>query len=335
MLNQCVMINNNNEVKSNDEINKSKENKVEPPHKKVRKINKLNNNISNIKTSGEEISKGKTSFSGLNNNKKDKIIKLNVKPLKDTIKKQTQNNKNNKNNNINNNNNLTKTKYNDYEMNNLKYKQAILIDKRSYYQYYLTLLKRKHILIFTFYTSNDYNSREIKICLFIFSFALNFTVNALFFDDSTMHKIYKDNGDFNFIYQLPKIVYSTLISSIINAVATFLSLSEKTILEFKANNSKNKDKQGIVNKLIIKFILFFALIYILLILFWYYLACFCAVYINTQILLIKDTLISYTLYLLYPFGLCLLPGIFRIPSLASKKAYKECIYKLSQIIQLI
>ena len=165
----------------------------------------------------------------------------------------------------------------------MNYKVAILIDKRNYFQYYLSLLKRKHILIFTFYTSNDYNSREIKICLFIFSFALYSTVNALFFNDSTMHKIYEDYGAFNFIYQLPQIVYSTLISSIINIVASFLSLSEKTILKLKTKSSTNETKQGIINKLIIKFILFFVLIYILLILFWYYLVCFCAVYTNTQI----------------------------------------------------
>ena len=147
-----------------------------------------------------------------------------------------------------------------------------------------------------------------------------------------MHKIYEDYGAFNFIYQLPQIIYSTLISSIINIVGSFLSLSEKTILEFKNNNSKNQTKESVIKKLTIKFILFFELIYILLFLFWYYLACFCAVYVNTQIHLLKDTLISYTLYLLYPFGLCLLPGIFRIPSLASRKA---CIYRLSQFIQLI
>ena len=220
-------------------------------------------------------------------------------------------------------------------MNSLNYKEAIIIDKRTYFQYYLSLLKRKHIIIFTFYTSNDYNSREIKICLFLFSFALYLTVNALFFNDSTMHKIYEDNGTFNFIYQLPQIVYSTLISSIINMIATFLSLSEKNILELKTKYSTSETKQDVINKLIIKFILFFVLIYILLILFWYYLACFCAVYINTQIHLLKDTLISFGLYLLYPFGLCLVPGIIRIPSLAAKKSDKECLYNFSKMLQLI
>ena len=91
MLNQNAIINDNNEVKSNDENNKSKENKVDSPPKKVRKINKLNNNnISNIKTSGEDTSKGKSSFIRLNqNNAKDKTLKLNVEPPKEDITKKT------------------------------------------------------------------------------------------------------------------------------------------------------------------------------------------------------------------------------------------------------
>ena len=54
--------------------------------------------------------------------------------------------------------------YNDEEMNNLSYKSALKIDKRSYCQYYLSLLKTKHILIFSFYNHyNNYNSQIVKI----------------------------------------------------------------------------------------------------------------------------------------------------------------------------
>ena len=56
----------------------------------------------------------------------------------------------------------------------------------------------KQILIFTFYT--DYNSKIIKIILFLFSFALSFTKNTLIFNDSTIHQIYEDQGKFNIIY---------------------------------------------------------------------------------------------------------------------------------------
>ena len=123
--------------------------------------------------------------------------------------------------------------YNDYELNSLDYTQALKIDKRNYIQYYFSLLRRKQLLIFTFYTYNDYNSKIIKISLFFFSFALYYTVNTLFFNESTMHKIYVDKGNYNFLYQITQIVYSSIISSVINILITYLSLTEKDIISIK------------------------------------------------------------------------------------------------------
>ena len=53
--------------------------------------------------------------------------------------------------------------------------------------------------------SNDYNLVTMKMGLFIFYFCLNFTVNAFFFTDETMHKIYKDKGMFSILIQLQEI----------------------------------------------------------------------------------------------------------------------------------
>ena len=85
----------------------------------------------------------------------------------------------------------------------------------------------------------------------------------------------------------------------------------------------------------IKFRIFFILSFTLLLFFLYYISCFCSVYKNTQILLIKDSVISFGLSLLYPLFIYLVPGIFRIPSLRNPKTNRECIYKTSKIIQMI
>ncbi len=69
--------------------------------------------------------------------------------------------------------------------------------------------------------------------------------------------------------------------------------------------------------------------------FWYFIACFCAVYKNTQIVLVKDTLLTFGLSMLYPFGLNLLPGIFRLPALKAEKKDKKCLYKISGYIAYI
>ena len=107
------------------------------------------------------------------------------------------------------------------------YNEAILFDKRTYWQYYVSLLKKYHLLLFSFYPNKDYNSRIIKIFLFFFFFSAHFTINALFYTDSTMHQIYEDEGGFNFIYQIPQILYSSIISALIGILIKFFSLSEK------------------------------------------------------------------------------------------------------------
>ena len=98
--------------------------------------------------------------------------------------------------------------YTDDEINELPYNLALQFDKRTLCQYYISLIKTKHNLIFSFYYDKDYNSRIIKMDLFFIGFATNYTVNALFFNDDTMHNIYVNNLLFDFKYQLPIIVYS-------------------------------------------------------------------------------------------------------------------------------
>ena len=201
---------------------------------------------------------------------------------------------------------------NDYELNSLFYNEAIKYDKRSYCQYYTSLIRTKHLIFFSFCPKRDYNSMIIKKCLFLFSFALYYTVNGLFFSDSTIHEIYEESGDFNFIYHLPQILYSSLISSVININLKMLSLSQDNILEIKKQkkikNSELKIKK-VLNCLKIKFTIFFIISFLFLILFLFYLSCFCATYNYTQVHLIKDTLICFLLSLVYPFGIYFLPGL--------------------------
>ena len=244
----------------------------------------------------------------------------------------------NKNNSKDNNNNKYLQELNDEELNNLEYELAVEQDKRTYFQYYWSLLKKKHLILFAFWPSNDYNVMTMKISLFILSFGLYFTINGFFFNDETMHKVYKDNGAFDFLFQIPQILYSTIVSAIINMILKRLSLSEKNILEIKQekDNTKIVEKSKTIEKCInIKFIIFFILSFLFMLFFSYFISCFCAVYINTQKILIKDTLISFGLSMIYPFGLNLLPGFFRIPALRAKKKDNKCLYKLSKIVALI
>ena len=154
---------------------------------------------------------------------------------------------------------------------------------------------------------------SIKISLLLLSFSLYFTINGFFFCDETMNIINEDKGVYNIIYQIPQILYSTVISAVINMILKKLSLSEKQILSIKMEKDyllAQKRSNSIKRCLKIKLALFFILSLILMLFFWYFISCFCAVYKNTQIILINDTLVSFALSMLYPFGLNLFPGMF-------------------------
>ena len=176
----------------------------------------------------------------------------------------------------------------------------------------------------------DYNLKIVKIDLFIFRLIFSLTANALFFNDSTMHKIYTAQGKFDLEYQIPQIVYSTLIVSGINILMNYLALTENDITSLKSIQSPliiKRKKRCIIYKVFICFIIGF----LLLLFFSFYLSCFCYIYENTKIHLFKDTAISFCLDLIYPIFLCLIPGIFR--RCALRKNGKNCLYKFSQIIQ--
>ena len=60
---------------------------------------------------------------------------------------------------------------------------------------------------------------------------------------------------------------------------------------------------------------------------------FGVIYKNTQVHLIKDTLITFGFSLFIPFGINLLPGIFRIPALSNPKNNNKCLYNFSKFLQ--
>ena len=147
-----------------------------------------------------------------------------------------------------------------------------------------------------------------------------------------MHKIYQQKGKYNLLYQLPKIIYSTLISRFIDSLIKNLALSQDDIIELKKYKEKIVKKK-LLRTLKIKFIFFFIFCFIFLIFCWYYITCFCGIYISTQIHLIKDTIISLITSLFIPFGTFLMPGIFRILSLRNDKNNHKCIYKFPTFLE--
>ena len=148
--------------------------------------------------------------------------------------------------------------YNDYDLNSFSYKEAKKYEKRNFISFYISLIRAKQPLIFSFCPLNDYNSRIIKIDLFFISLSLHYFINSLFFNESTIHKIYEDGGIYDFIYLTPYISYSFIISHILNIIIRYIFLSERNLNQIiiEKNLEKMYEIMNIVKrKLVLKYIL--------------------------------------------------------------------------------
>jgi len=316
IINKKIIINNNNYINLKKNKKKSKTFKYD-------KSNKLLNINSSIRKSHSKLidldfKKNSKDKRNINKNFTNKSIK-NIKVYKNSKNKQSYN-------------------YRDIELNYLNYQNAIKYDKRTYIQYYCSLLKQKQLILFAFISNSDYNIFTIKLSLFIFSLSLSFTITALFLDNNTIHEIYKTKGNLDYIYYLLHIIYSTIISSAITLLLKLLALSNNSILNLKKIKNSNKAKKeslNVIKQLNIRFNLYFIISFLFLAFFWYFISAFCAVYNNSQIILIENSLSSFSLSLIYPFALNLLPGIFRISALRAKDKNKNCLFSFGNLISLI
>ena len=235
-------------------------------------------------------------------------------------------------------NNKTKLFFNSYELNTFDYRNALLYDKRTCFQYYCDLLRTKNIILFSFCPIKDYNSIFIKICIFTLSFSIHYAINFAFFDDEMLHIIYETGGKYDFIYFIPKICISFAISYVMTIIIKLIFLSERNIAQIRAQPTLTKANElswKARRNLVIKYIIFFILGILFLGFFWLLLSSFGAVYQKTQIFIFENTLISFSISLFFPVFFNMIPCALRICSLNSKEKNSESLYNFSKILQII
>ena len=335
-------INRANVKGKNKKKRKNKKVKIKNPPKKD-KSRKINNGITIVKDSDTKLSSSlnfskKTCDEKLmtnpgkskNDNFKNKINKdliytegaiLNKKGEKTKIKKEEE----------------AIPDLDNFELNNLEYVDAVKFDKRPFLTTYWSVLMREHIVLFTFLSWNDYNIFYIKIERFLVLICTQMAMNGLFFSDESMHKANNDDN-YNFVQQLPKIIFSLIATHIIEVVLCFLSMTDTTYYKIKKLSKDKQNDEKIINEIKCmkrKLIGFYVFTFLLFLFYWYFISAFCAVYQNTQKTFILDSFISIVVQFIDPFFIYCFTTLLRYISL-TKCANKnmECLYKTSDLIPI-
>ena len=211
----------------------------------------------------------------------------------------------------------------DFELNDLEYLIALKLDKRNFLKIYWYLLKREHLIIFTFFNRYDYNIFSIKLSKLFLAICTDMAFNVFFFSDESMHNIYITGGKYDYIGQLAQMIYSTIISQILQIILNYLSMTDIVYYQIKEilkeKNIEKKKYLFLIKCIKYKIIIFYSFSFLLLLFFWYFISAFCAVYENTQKIFITDSISSFIMGLIYPFVLYLIPAGLRNISLKAKE----------------
>ena len=220
-----------------------------------------------------------------------------------------------------------------HDLQDIDYEEAIINDKRKYLRIYWDYLLDSQIILSTFWTDNHFDLLVIKLNFLVFTFQINFFLNALFYTDDYISDAYNNDGILEFISGLPKAIYSFIATLIITSLLRLLSSSKEELMKVikEKRNCENYFYfiQQKLAKLRIKLIIYFILVYSFSLFFLYYVTAFCAVYKYSQKYWIHGWLETFALDTLESIIVCIFLALIRYYSI---KNNKKCLYKFGNIL---
>ena len=329
--------------KENSELNKAKTLKNMNENELIE--HKLENNIDDVKKEDNIIDDNKIENNEMNDIKIEDVKENELEQKKEENaadnlkdKKENNNNKDKKDNKDEVNSKISQIfELDNDEKNELSYEKALKNDNRNFCQYYCFMLQLSHIIINVFCRCNDYNIFSIKLGLLLITFPINLTFNAFFFTSKQIQAVTINKLD-DISIDVKNLLHSfaaSILSTIFLILLKLLSITHNKIRKIrKIKNIEEAKKQSvsILKCLNWRINAYYILSLIFLIFFGYYCLCFCAIFENTQLLLIETMFTSWGFSLLYPFLICFVTSIFRMCSIKFKK---KCCYGINYLLQKI
>ena len=119
--------------------------------------------------------------------------------------------------------------FSDIEINEMSYELSLIYVKRNYIQSYFSLIKNYQLFMFTFIIKEKYNLFFVELLVFEFFISLLFIINLFLFTDSNFSYYYEKKGKYDFGYEFPKMLASSIICTVLNLGIKLLMYNQKRI----------------------------------------------------------------------------------------------------------
>ena len=227
--------------------------------------------------------------------------------------------------------------YDNDDLDELDYDEALIYDKRTFCDLFCNELKDRQLIANTFWVKDKLKPFSIKLIVFIFNISCYLVINGFLFSEEYVMKILRrtSKGFYYFLVDSTKrIVYSSVIGIVINIIVGILFRADKSIRKVQ---SKYGDNPIILHGEIVKiykstknlYIVFTIFNCFAMVIFIYYLFCFCGVYRNCQADWFEGCFIVIFLMNILPVFVCLFLACLRKLGLVCKM---ECLFKINSWI---
>ena len=205
------------------------------------------------------------------------------------------------------------------ELNNIPYRQALRIDKRSFFEILFSVFANQIEFISLFLYRNPYSHYTLTISIYLFELLLDLTMNCVLYTDDVVSEKYHNNGDLTKFTSFSLSFISNIISSIIVFIISKLT-NYPEIVEAIIKNVK--DKKNYINNIVrlfkyirlrLGFFYFLQLSFILAMT--YYLFIFCTIYHQSQVSIMINYIVGACTSLAISVGLTLIISILRALSI--------------------
>ena len=228
-----------------------------------------------------------------------------------------------------------------YILINYDFEEIIKCEERSFWRIFFIYLIAKENSLNLIFLKLPLELRPLRICLFIFNYACDFSLNALFYLSDNISDKYRYQGHYKILFLLINNITITIASSIATfiIVHVFQSLThsnskiedlfreeEKLLKADKNYKVKDTTKMKIQNEIVkilkclkIKIIFFLILEFSFLAFFLYYVTIFCQIYQKTQLSWLLDSISTYVISILFTLVLSFICAIFYKIALNNKR----------------
>ena len=204
------------------------------------------------------------------------------------------------------------------ELNNVPYRQALRIDKRSYLEIFFSVLEKEIEFINLFYYANRFTHYSLSISVYLFELLLDLTLNFLLYTDDVVSEKYHNDGNLLFFSSLVLSFMSNVISSIIvyfiSKLTNYYDLGEEIIKRVKYERNYFENILRLFKYIRLRVIIFYILEISFIAAMNYYLYVFCSVYQKSQGSVMINYIIGACTSLAISVGLSIIITLLRVLS---------------------